>query len=49
MPSLKEATSLDVQGDWTFGADVEIVGDAVLGTEGGEVPGGARVGTVSAG
>ncbi|WP_122941640.1 UTP--glucose-1-phosphate uridylyltransferase [Brachybacterium sp. EE-P12] len=49
VPSLKEATSLDVQGDWTFGADVEIVGDAVLGTEGGEVPGGARVGTVSAG
>jgi UTP--glucose-1-phosphate uridylyltransferase len=49
VPSLKEATSLDVQGDWTFGADVEIVGDAVLGAEGGEVPGGARVGTASAG
>ena len=49
VPSLKEATSLDVQGDWTFGADVEIVGDAVLGEEGGEVPEGARVGTPSAG
>jgi UTP--glucose-1-phosphate uridylyltransferase len=49
VPSLKEATSLDVQGDWTFGADVEIIGDAVLGEEGGEVPEGARVGTASAG
>ena len=49
VPSLKEATSLDVQGDWTFGADVEIVGEAVLGEEGGEVPEGARVGTPAAG
>lgn len=45
IPSLKEATSLDVQGDWTFGQDVTVIGDAVLGTEGGQVPDGARVGT----
>lgn len=45
VPSLKEATSLDVQGDWTFGADVSVVGAAVLGEEGGTVPEGARVGT----
>ncbi|MGO2362482.1 MAG: UTP--glucose-1-phosphate uridylyltransferase, partial [Brachybacterium tyrofermentans] len=47
VPSLKEATSLDVQGRWTFGADVSVFGDAVLGDEGGEVPEGARVGTAS--
>src|SRR5699024_5956302 len=47
-PSLKEAVSLDVQGDWTFGADVSVIGDAVLGEEGGEVPEGARVGAASA-
>ncbi|GAA1487572.1 UTP--glucose-1-phosphate uridylyltransferase [Brachybacterium sacelli] len=47
VPSLKDAVSLDVQGDWTFGVDVSVVGDAVLGEEGGEVPEGARVGTVS--
>jgi len=45
VPSLKAATSLDVQGDWTFGADVSVVGAAVLGEEGGTVPEGARVGT----
>ena len=48
VPSLKEAVSLDVQGDWTFGADVSVIGNAVLGEEGGEVPEGARVGTASA-
>src|SRR5699024_12429065 len=48
IPSLKTARSLDVQGDWTFGADVTVYGDAVLGEEGGEVPGGARVGSVAA-
>ncbi|MDN5689005.1 MAG: UTP--glucose-1-phosphate uridylyltransferase [Brachybacterium sp.] len=47
VPSLQDAVTLDVQGDWTFGADVTVVGDAVLGAEGGEVPEGARVGTVS--
>lgn len=46
VPSLKEAVSLDVQGDWTFGEDVSVIGDAVLGAEGGTVPDGARVGTV---
>lgn len=46
VPSLKEATSLDVQGDWTFGQDVSVVGRAVLGAEGGDVPDGARIGTV---
>ena len=45
IPSLQEASSLDVQGDWTFGADVAVVGEAVLGPEGGEVPEGARIGT----
>jgi UTP--glucose-1-phosphate uridylyltransferase len=49
VPSLREATGLAVQGDWTFGADVTVVGEAVLGEEGGEVPEGARVGTPSAG
>lgn len=29
-PSLREATSLTVRGDWTFGADVRVHGDAVL-------------------
>ena len=47
VPSLKDASSLEVQGDWTFGADVTVIGDAVLGEEGGEVPEGARVGTAS--
>ncbi|WP_010534768.1 UTP--glucose-1-phosphate uridylyltransferase [Brachybacterium squillarum] len=48
IPSLREAVSLDVQGDWTFGADVTVVGDAVLGAEGGTLPEGARLGTVTA-
>ncbi|MGO1600264.1 MAG: UTP--glucose-1-phosphate uridylyltransferase [Brachybacterium sp.] len=48
VPSLKEAVNLDVRGDWTFGADVSVIGDAVLGEEGGEVPEGARVGTAAA-
>ena len=47
VPSLKEASSLDVQGSWRFGADVAVHGDAVLGEEGGEVPEGARVGTAA--
>lgn len=29
-PSLKEATSLKVAGDWTFGPDVRVVGEVVL-------------------
>ncbi|MBB5831269.1 UTP--glucose-1-phosphate uridylyltransferase [Brachybacterium aquaticum] len=44
VPSLKQAKRLDIQGDWTFGADVAVVGEAVLGGEGGEVPEGAKVG-----
>jgi UTP--glucose-1-phosphate uridylyltransferase len=30
VPSLREADSLTVRGDWTFGADVRVVGAAVL-------------------
>ncbi|MFY0407201.1 UTP--glucose-1-phosphate uridylyltransferase [Solicola sp. PLA-1-18] len=33
-PSLREATSLRVRGDWTFGADVVVRGDATLDDEG---------------
>lgn len=34
-PSLVDATSLIVEGDWTFGDDVRVVGDVRLGPEGG--------------
>lgn len=43
-PSLAEASSLVVRGDWTFGADVRVVGDAELGPDGGTVPDGAVLG-----
>lgn len=45
-PSLVGATSLRVRGDWTFGRDVAVVGDAVLADPGtpSAVPDGARVG-----
>jgi len=43
VPSLVEATSLVVRGDWTFGADVRIVGDAELGPGGGSVPRGTTL------
>lgn len=45
-PSLVGATSLRVRGDWTFGHDVAVVGDAVLADPGtpSAVPDGARVG-----
>jgi len=45
-PSLVGATSLRVRGDWRFGADVVVVGDAVLADLGepAVVPDGARVG-----
>ena len=33
-PSLREARKLVVNGDWTFGADVKVVGEAVLNDEG---------------
>jgi UTP--glucose-1-phosphate uridylyltransferase len=41
---LRQASSLTVQGDWQFGADVTVVGDVTLGTEGGTVPAGATLG-----
>ena len=45
-PSLASATSLEVEGDWTFGADVVVVGDVRLSDEGAgrHVPNGARLG-----
>ena len=44
-PSLAEATSLVVRGDWSFGADVRVVGDAELGPEGGTVADGTTLGS----
>jgi len=35
-PSLREATSLTVSGDWTFGAKVKVVGDVSLKTRAAE-------------
>jgi len=43
-PSLKAATSLTVGGDWTFGADVVVTGDAALEDSG--APGTIGDGTV---
>jgi UTP--glucose-1-phosphate uridylyltransferase len=45
-PSLREATSLAVEGDWTFGAGVRVTGDGVLADAGAPatVPDGAGVG-----
>lgn len=40
-PSLVDASSLIVRGDWTFGEGVRVVGDVELGPDGGEVPDGA--------
>ncbi|WP_148571650.1 UTP--glucose-1-phosphate uridylyltransferase [Nocardioides caldifontis] len=34
VPSLRRARSLVVHGDWTFGGDVTVVGEAVVGEEG---------------
>lgn len=46
VPSIREASSLTVRGDWTFGADVVATGDAVVPEEGapGVVADGARLG-----
>ena len=44
VPSLKEAKRLRVDGDWTFGADVVVVGEGRLGDEGGTVADGSRIG-----
>jgi UTP--glucose-1-phosphate uridylyltransferase len=44
MPSpleLREAASLTVAGDWTFGTAVKVVGDVTLGSEGGHVENGS--------
>jgi UTP--glucose-1-phosphate uridylyltransferase len=41
-PSLREASSLTVTGDWTFGANVKVVGDVAL-----ETPAAERVATGS--
>jgi len=40
---LRDATSLTVTGDWTFGAYVSVVGDVTLGDEGGHVPEAAKL------
>ena len=41
-PSLREASSLTVNGDWTFGAKVKVVGDVALETAAAErVPAGS--------
>lgn len=40
-PSLRAARSLEIRGEWTFGGDVTVVGDVVLGPGGGRVPDGA--------
>ena len=44
-PSLKDADSLVVHGDWTFGAGVVVVGDVVVQAEDapGTIPDGARL------
>jgi UTP--glucose-1-phosphate uridylyltransferase len=47
-PSLREASKLTVEGDWTFGRDVRVVGDVELEArsaqrvESGTVLGGER-------
>jgi UTP--glucose-1-phosphate uridylyltransferase len=43
-PSLRDADSLTVRGDWTFGAGVRAEGKAELAGDGGTVPDGATVG-----
>lgn len=44
-PSLKDATSLTVEGEWTFGADVVAAGDATVSADGapGAIADGTRV------
>jgi UTP--glucose-1-phosphate uridylyltransferase len=34
VPSLRDATSMSVEGDWTFGAGIACVGDVAVGTDG---------------
>lgn len=42
-PSLVDAHSLRVEGDWTFGAGVRVVGDVTLGPAGGTVADGEQL------
>ena len=42
-PSLVDADSLTVDGDWTFGADVTVTGDAHLRGPGGHIEDGSRL------
>jgi UTP--glucose-1-phosphate uridylyltransferase len=44
VPSLRRAERLVVEGDWTFGKDVVVVGDARLEGEGGQVESGETIG-----
>ena len=44
VPSMREASSLRVNGDWTFGADVKVVGDVSLEDEHGRVDPGSVLG-----
>ncbi len=44
-PSLRKATSLVVNGDWDFGADVTVVGEASLDGERGRVEAGSTLGS----
>jgi len=44
VPSLVEATRLEVEGDWRFGSGVRVLGVAHLGPEGGAVDDGATLG-----
>jgi len=44
-PSLRDADSLTVRGDWTFGSGVRAEGKAQLAGDGGTVPDGATIGT----
>ncbi|WP_129790195.1 UTP--glucose-1-phosphate uridylyltransferase [Promicromonospora panici] len=43
-PSLRDADSLTVRGDWTFGSGVRAEGKAALAGDGGTVPDGATIG-----
>jgi UTP--glucose-1-phosphate uridylyltransferase len=44
VPSLRRADELVVEGDWTFGADVTVVGDGHLAGDGGHVDDGSTIG-----
>jgi UTP--glucose-1-phosphate uridylyltransferase len=45
VPSLRAATALRVEGDWTFGAEVTCVGDVAVGAAGspGQIADGTRL------